>query len=64
MPELKPSNEKPKRRKRKLYAPDQRTSRSAQAQNRKRLEIDERLDAGLEETFPASDPVAVDSRSD
>ena len=27
-------------------------------------DIEARLDAGLEETFPASDPVAIDSRSD
>jgi hypothetical protein len=26
-------------------------------------DIEARLDAGLEETFPASDPVAIDSRS-
>jgi hypothetical protein len=30
----------------------------------RRSEIEDRLDAGLEETFPASDPVAVDSRCD
>jgi hypothetical protein len=64
MPELSPSIEKPKRRRRKPRVPGEPTARDAETQSSRRSEIEDRLDAGLEETFPASDPVAVDSRSD
>jgi hypothetical protein len=35
-----------------------------QAARADEADLEARLDAGLEETFPASDPVSVNSRSD
>lgn len=64
MPDLSHGNEKPKRRRRKPRFAGEPALRPGAEPGSGRSEIEDRLDAGLEETFPASDPVAVDSRSD
>jgi hypothetical protein len=64
MPVLSPASDKLKRQRRKPHSADQSAARVVAARGPMRSDLEERLDAGLEETFPASDPVAVNSRSD
>jgi hypothetical protein len=66
MPVLSPPSDKlkPKRQRRKPHSAGQSAARVVAARGPMRSDLEERLDAGLEETFPASDPVAVNSRSD
>jgi hypothetical protein len=64
MSALGPARNTSKRQRRKPHSAGELAPRPATAPRPKRSDVEERLDAGLEETFPASDPVAVSCRSD
>jgi hypothetical protein len=55
---------KTRQRRRAQFSGDSAKARPDQVTSAEEADLEARLDAGLEETFPASDPVSVNSRSD